>query len=112
MMMTRHAPAAKIRELRKDHGAFTIPQALVTKLLALYDYPDPRRPGRIIPGYDRAHALRTALMCAAVARRLGYSEARLKRYQIACLLHDLGRAGLDPKVFGAIWSWARRQGIP
>jgi hypothetical protein len=81
-------------------------------LMALYDYPDPRKPGRIIRGYDRAHALRTALMCAAVARRLGHSGARLQRYQIACLLHDLGRAGLDPNVFGTIWSWARRQGIP
>ncbi len=28
------------------------------------------------------------------------------------MLHDLGRAGLDQKLFGAIWSWARRQGIP
>jgi hypothetical protein len=51
-------------------------------------------------------------MCVAVARRLGHSEATIYNYEIACLLHDLGRAGLDPKLFGTIWSWARRQGIP
>jgi hypothetical protein len=51
-------------------------------------------------------------MCAAVAQRLGHPAARVKQYQIACLLHDLGRAGLDRPLFGRIWSWARAQGIP
>jgi hypothetical protein len=37
---------------------------------------------------------------------------RVKQYQIACLLHDLGRAGLDRRLFGKIWSWAKRHGIP
>ncbi len=87
-------------------------RALATALLRLYDYPDPRRPGRVIRGYDRAHALRTARMSAAVARRLGHPPARTTSYQIACLLHDLGRAGLDRRPFGQIWSWARRNGIP
>ena len=36
----------------------------------------------------------------------------MKQYQIACLLHDLGRAGLDRHLFGRIWSWARAHGIP
>jgi hypothetical protein len=36
----------------------------------------------------------------------------VKQYQTACLLHDLGRAGLDRQLFGRIWSWARAQGIP
>ncbi len=80
--------------------------------MRLYDYPHPRKPGRVIRGYDRHHALRTARMCAAVARRLGHSAERVERYQIACLLHDLGRAGLDPDLFGKIWSWARANGIP
>jgi hypothetical protein len=80
--------------------------------MRLYDYPDPRRPGRLIRGYDRPHALRTARMCAAVARKLGHPEDRVRNYQIACLLHDLGRAGLDQKLFGIVWSWARKQGIP
>jgi len=87
-------------------------RALVSKLLHLYDYPDPRRPGRVIKGYDCPHALRTARMCAAVAQRLGHEPARVKQYQIACILHDLGRAGLDRQLFGRIWSWARAQGIP
>lgn len=85
---------------------------MATALLRLYDYPDPRRPGRVIRGYDRPHALRTARMCAAVARKLGHPTARATTYQIACLLHDLGRAGLDRRPFGQIWSWARRNGIP
>ena len=96
----------------KDQAPLLVSTALARKLLALYDYPDPRKPGRIIRGYDGPHALRTARMCAAVARRLGHPEARVYNYQIACLLHDLGRAGLDQALFGTIWSWARRQGIP
>jgi hypothetical protein len=80
--------------------------------LRLYDYPDPRKPGRTIRGYDCAHALRTARMSAAVALSLGHPVQRVKQYQIACLLHDLGRAGLDRRLFGKIWSWARRHGIP
>jgi len=89
-----------------------VSSTLARKLLDLYNFPDSRRPGRTIGGYDRHHALRTARMCATVARRLGHPEARVYSYQIACLLHDLGRAGLDQKLFGTIWSWARRQGIP
>jgi hypothetical protein len=89
-----------------------VPRALASKLMRLYDYPNPRKPGRLIRGYDRAHALRTARMCAAVARRLGHPAKRVVNYQIACLLHDLGRAGLDQELFGKIWSWARKNGIP
>ncbi len=89
-----------------------MPRALAGALLRLYDVPDPRRPDRLIRGYDRLHALRTARMCAAVAAELGHPPDRLRQYQIACLLHDLGRAGLDRNRFGAIWSWARRRGIP
>jgi len=51
-------------------------------------------------------------MCAAVANRLGHPSERVVTYQIACLLHDLGRSGLDRRLFGAIWSWARQRGIP
>lgn len=89
-----------------------VPRTLVSQLLRLYDYPDPRRPGRTIKGYDCPHAVRTARMCAAVAERLGHPFARVRQYQIACLLHDLGRAGLDRRLFGRIWSWARAHGIP
>ncbi len=80
--------------------------------MALYDYPHPLHRGRIIRGYDRPHAVRTAKMCVAVAVRLGHPADRARLYHVACLLHDLGRAGLDRRLFGTIWSWARQQGIP
>ena len=51
-------------------------------------------------------------MCAAVALRLNHPPARVIQYQIACLLHDLGRAGLDRRLFGKIWSWAKQHNIP
>ena len=96
----------------RDPAPLLIPRTLASALLRLYDYPDPRRPGRLIRGYDRPHALRTARMCVAVATRLGHPPARVATFQVACLLHDLGRSGLDRRLFGKIWSWARRQGIP
>ena len=80
--------------------------------MRLYDYPHPEKPGRLIRGYDRPHAIRTARMCAAVAASLGHDPARVRQYQIACFLHDLGRAGLDRVLFGKIWSWAKQHGIP
>ncbi len=89
-----------------------IPKALVASLLRLYDYPHPTIPQRIIRGYDRPHAIRTARMCASVATALGHDAARVRQYQIACVLHDLGRAGLDRVLFGKIWSWAKAHGIP
>jgi hypothetical protein len=51
-------------------------------------------------------------MCAAVATHLGHRAPRVTQYQIACLLHDVGRAGLDRRLFGRIWSWAKSRGIP
>ena len=51
-------------------------------------------------------------MCTAVAREFGHPLERLKQYQIACLLHDLGRAGLDQELFGKIWSWAKENKVP
>jgi hypothetical protein len=89
-----------------------VQRSLVSQLMALYDYPHPLQPGRIIRGYDRSHAVRTARMCAAMATALGHGAERVHRYQIACLLHDLGRAGLDRRLFGKIWSWAKERGIP
>ena len=89
-----------------------IHRSLARALLRLYDVPHPSGSGRILRGYDRNHAMRTARMCAAVAKQLGHSKSRLVTYQIACLLHDLGRAGLERRSFGKIWSWAKTRGIP
>ena len=89
-----------------------ISESTVNALLQYYDYPHPEKPGEIIEGYDKDHVLRTAKMCAAVAHHLEYEPERIRQYQIACLLHDLGRAGLDQDLFGKIWTWARTHGIP
>ena len=101
-----------MRSATNNGAPLVIPRMLARALLGLYDYPDPRKRGRMIRGYDCPHALRTARMCAGVAQHLGHPQRRVYDYQITCLLHDLGRAGLDQKLFGTIWSWARRQGIP
>jgi hypothetical protein len=97
---------------KTSRAPLLIPKALVVRLLRLYDYPHPTIVRRIIRGYDRPHAVRTARMCAAVAAALGHDPARVRQYQIACVLHDLGRAGLDRVLFGKIWSWAKEHGIP
>ncbi len=89
-----------------------VSESTANTLLACYDYPHPEKRGEIIPGYDKDHALRTAKMCAAVALYLGHDEDRVRQYQIACLLHDLGRAGLEQALFGKIWTWAKQQNIP
>ena len=96
----------------RNAAPLLIPTPQARALLRLYDYPDPRRSGRIIRGYDSPHALRTARMCAAVATSLGHPGPRVVNYQVACLLHDLGRAGLDRLVFGRIWSWVKQRGLP
>jgi len=51
-------------------------------------------------------------MCVPVAVALGCTPPRLQQFEAACLLHDMGRAGLDPELFGKIWSWATQTGIP
>ena len=96
----------------QTHASILVSRTLLTRLLRLYDYPHPAHRGRIIRGYDRPHAVRTARMCVAVATALGHRADRVRQYQIACLLHDLGRAGLDRRLFGRIWSWAKERGIP
>ena len=84
----------------------------VSSILRLYDVKHPNNPQKRLPGYDKAHAHRTARMCVPVAEALGHPLPRLKQFETACLLHDMGRAGLDSKLFGTIWSWAKQQGIP
>lgn len=95
-----------------NYPSLLVSPASAKTLLALYDYPHPLKPHAVIKGYDKAHALRTAKMCAVVALHLGHDPARVHQFHIACLLHDLGRAGLDQRLFGKIWSWARRHNIP
>jgi len=89
-----------------------IPESTAKSLLKFYDYPHPEKTNKIIEGYDKDHALRSAKMSAAVATYLGYDKEIVREYQIACILHDLGRAGLDKKLFGKIWTWAENHKIP
>ncbi len=108
-----HLPVSPTMRPAADSSApLLVSRSLVSQLMRLYDMPHPVYPRRIIRGYDRAHAIRTARMCAAVALALGHGADRVRQYQIACLLHDLGRAGLDRRLFGKIWSWAKAHGIP
>ena len=111
--LTVHMPPhAQTMAMPSTAAPLLVPRRLAASLLRLYDHPHPTQTGRHIRGYDRQHALRTARMSAAVALRLGYGRQRVTQFQIACILHDLGRAGLDRKLFGRIWSWARDHNIP
>lgn len=83
-----------------------------TKLLALYDVPDPARPGHLIPGYDKAHADRTSRIAVRVARYLRLPEELVGKLEVTALLHDIGRAGMDPQLFGRIFRAAQAQGLP
>lgn len=81
-------------------------------ILALYDVPDPHRPGRVIAGYDKAHAARTTDMVLAVACRLGVDGNALRKLEVTALLHDIGRAGMDAALFGRIFQAAQAAGLP
>ena len=81
-------------------------------LLRLYDVPDPERPGEVIPGYDKDHAGRTTRIAMRVAQAVGLPEERLEDFETTALLHDLGRAGMDPALFGRIFGLAEKRGLP
>ena len=98
--------------LSYSYAHLLVSRSVAGALLKCYDYPHPHKPDVIIRGYDKAHAFRTAKMCAVVAQHLSYECSRVRQFQIACLLHDLGRAGLERQLFGKIWSWARSRNIP
>jgi hypothetical protein len=104
------ARSISVLVLKPSHTFLTRLQ--VSSLLKLYDIPHPDNPQKMLPGYDKAHAHRTARMCVPVAVELGHPLLRLKQFEAACLLHDMGRAGLDQKLFGKIWSWAKQEEVP
>jgi hypothetical protein len=81
-------------------------------LLILYDTPDPDQPGRMLPGYDRDHARRTTAIVLRVAPEVGIGSEWLERLEVTALLHDLGRAGVDPVLFGQIFTLAQEAGLP
>ena len=81
-------------------------------LLSLYDAPSPGDPSRIAPGYDKAHAERASRIVRALADELAVPRERLPDLEVTCLLHDLGRAGMDPHLFGRIFRLAEERGVP
>ncbi len=81
-------------------------------ILSLYDTPDPSRPGKTVPGYDREHARRTAVVVTKLAAMLGVRSYALEKLEATALLHDIGRVGMDPKLFGAIFTIAQGHGLP
>ncbi len=82
------------------------------RLLALYDTPDPERPGRVLEGYDKEHAERTTRIVQMAAKEAGLDERWLPELEVTTLLHDLGRAGMDPELFGRIFAVAQEIGLP
>ena len=81
-------------------------------LLALYETPDPQDESRVIPGYDCDHAERTCRIVLSVVRSLGLDPSFERDLEVVCLLHDLGRAGMDPQFFGRIFGLAQERGLP
>lgn len=82
------------------------------RLLAMYDSPDPDRPGRGIEGYDRDHAERTTRIVQLVAKAVGLHERWLPDLEATTLLHDLGRVGMDAELFGKVFAIAQEIGLP
>lgn len=87
-------------------------EATRNALLALYDIPDATRPGRTVPGYDRDHAVRATEILLQAVRSLGVPQEYLKGLEVAGLLHDLGRAGMDSALFGRVFTIAEANGLP
>ena len=81
-------------------------------LLSLYDVPSPGDPSRVVAGYDKAHAERATRIVLALAGELGLAGDWLADLEVTCLLHDLGRAGMDPQLFGSIFRLAEERGVP
>lgn len=88
-----------------------IDQTTRAGILALYDQEDPVH-GGMIPGYDRDHAERTARIMLRVANALRLDPSWHQDIEITTLLHDIGRAGMNPKLFGQIFSLAQENGLP
>jgi HD-GYP domain-containing protein (c-di-GMP phosphodiesterase class II) len=63
--------------------------ATIKSLAAAIDAKDP---------YTRGHSERVALFSVAIARELGLDEKSIERVQIAALLHDVGKIGIEDAV--------------
>src|SRR2546428_9161329 len=80
-------------ESARDPAPLLMPRSVVGPLMRLYAYPHPRKPGRVIRGDDRHHALRTARM-----RSEEHTSELQSRSDLVCrLLLEKNRHGATSK---------------
>jgi HAMP domain-containing protein len=72
-----------------DHNMRELFLATIKSLAAAIDAKDP---------YTSGHSERVALFSVAIARELGLDEKTIERVQIAALLHDVGKIGIEDAV--------------
>ncbi len=49
-------------------------------------------------GFTRGHADRVSRIAGAVAREMGLSENEIERIELAALLHDIGKIGIEDRI--------------
>ena len=49
-------------------------------------------------GYTRGHADRVSRIAGAIARELGLGETEIERIELAALLHDIGKIGVEDSI--------------
>lgn len=49
--------------------------------------------------FTSGHSLRVANLAKDIGKKLGLSEAELKEIEVAALLHDVGKLGIDERIF-------------
>ena len=98
------------RAVTDAHGPPPIDRAA---LLALYDVPDPHRPGRghtrLRQGPRRSHHGDGPPRRPS---RSGVSGEALRKLEVTALLHDIGRSGMDAALFGRTFQAAQAAGLP
>jgi putative nucleotidyltransferase with HDIG domain len=72
-----------------DHNMRELFLSTIKSLAAAIDAKDP---------YTRGHSERVALFSVAIARELGLDVKTIERVQIAALLHDIGKIGIEDAV--------------
>jgi putative nucleotidyltransferase with HDIG domain len=49
-------------------------------------------------GFTRGHADRVSRIAGAIARHMGLSETEIERIELAALLHDIGKIGVEDRI--------------
>lgn len=53
---------------------------------------------KLLGEYNRCHALNTAILSGAVAKKMGLSESTINDVVLAGLLHDIGKSTISPEI--------------